>query len=74
MIFLKIGEINVTNYSRIENALEIYPDLIVQKNLTFIEFLKLSAKCSHNKDLLRETLKKDKRATLSITKDSTKNN
>jgi len=29
ILFLKIGEINVTNYSRIEKAFEIYQDLMI---------------------------------------------
>jgi len=67
MNFLEIGEINVTNYSRIESICKIYPDLKVQKNYTFAKFLRVSAKCSHNKDRLIETLKKDEQANLTIT-------
>ena len=63
-MFLETGRLNVTNYQKLEEMIEFYPEFKNEHNSTFIEFLKISARFDHDKNHLKQAMKTGKHAPL----------
>ena len=55
--FLNISSVNASNYQRLPKAIEFYSQFMAGSKYSFTKYLKISGKCEHEIDKLKEELK-----------------